>query len=265
MDIRCLIIDRNPIFGEKLGRFIEGFRDDFQVQTIENVDEAIEAIITTEFSLVLCEPALADPTTGLVSSIQDHRPAMPLIVTGKDDSPILKKLASLNCVRGFIARPVVRTADLAGKVVIALGSLFLQGNVRGVNCITLFQIFEQECSECTLRIINTKEKEDGLLFVKNGVLLDAVCGDMVAEEAAKSVFSWEKVDIEIYNFCPLREKKVNVDVTALMLQCADKQCTDKPQSGQPPAPVAGSNSSPKRAAKPAGGLAGLLLKKAKKK
>jgi hypothetical protein len=265
MKIRCLIIDRNPIFGEKLGRFIAGFRDNFRVQSVENVDDAIEAIIATDFSLVLCEPALADPATGLVSSIIEHRPAMPLIVTGQDDSPVLKKLASHSCVRGFIARPVVRTADLAGKVVIALGTLFLQGNVRGVNCITLFQIFEQECSECTLRVINTKEKGDGLLFVKNGVLLDAVCGDLAPEEAAKKVFSWEKVDIELYNFSPLQEKKVNVDMTALMLQCADKQCTDKPQSEKPPSHVQSNSSSPKRAAKPASGLAGLLLKKTKKK
>jgi hypothetical protein len=190
---------------------------------------------------------------------------MPLIVTGQDDAPVLKKLARYSCVRGFIARPVVRTADLAGKVVIALGSLFLQGNVRGANCITLFQIFEQECSECTLRVINPKDNGDGLLFIKNTVLLDAVCGDLVAEEAAKMVFSWEKVDIELYNFCPLQDKKVNVDMTALMLQCADKQCTAKPQSGPPPSPVTGRNSAPKRAVKPAGGLAGLLLKKAKKK
>jgi hypothetical protein len=264
MDICCLIIDRNPIFGEKLGRFIEGFRDDFRVQSVGNVDEATEAIIATDFSLVLCEPALADPTTGLISSILAHRPTMPLIITGQDDSPVLKKLASHSCVRGFIARPVVRTADLAGKVVIALGNLFLQGNVRGANCITLFQIFEQECSECTLRVLNTKETEEGLLFIKDGALLDAVYEEMAAEDAAKKVFSWEKVDLELYNFCPLQDKKVNVDMTALMLQCADKQCAEKPQSGKSPSQAAGKNSSPKSAPKP-GGLAGLLLKKAKKK
>jgi hypothetical protein len=159
----------------------------------------------------------------------------------------------------------VRTADLAGKVVIALGSLFYKGNVRGVNSLTLFQILEQEYGECTLRIHNKREKEEGLLFLKQGGLLDAVYGTMAAEEAVKRIFSWERVDIELYNFCPLKESKINVDMTSLILQCADKQSTDKQQAGEPASPAGGKESPPKSTPKPVGGLAGLFLKKAKKK
>jgi hypothetical protein len=49
-------------------------------------------------------------------------------------------------------------------------------------------------------------------------------------------------------------------MTTLILQCAEVQ-----QSGESPAPVDPPSKSPKAAAKPVGGLAGLLLKKAKKK
>jgi hypothetical protein len=260
MSILCLIIDRNPIFGEKLGQLIEGFREEFRVQSVPTVEEAIEALISNDFSLVLCEPSLADPETGLVSWILDKKPAMPLIITGQADAPVQKEFAKHSCVRGFITRPIVRTADLAGKVVIALGSRFSQGILRGVNCITLFQIFEQEVNECTLRVLNKRKKEEGLLFVKDGTLLDAVYGTAAAEEAVKRILSWESVDIELYNCCPVKDKKVNVDMTTLILQCANTQ-----QPDAKPAPVPGKKSSAKSTAKPAGGLAGLLLKKAKKK
>jgi DNA-binding NarL/FixJ family response regulator len=260
MNIRCLIIDRNPIFSETLKKFIERFRDDFQVQTIANIDEAIETIVSTDFSLVLCEPSLTDLKTGLVSCIMDKKPAVPLIITGQDDSPSLKELTKYSCVKGFITRPIVRPADLAGKVVLALGSLFYQGDVRDVNAATFFQILEQDCSDYTLRVLNTKEKIEGLLFIEKGVLIDALCGTIVALEAAKRVFSWARVNIELYNICPLSEKNINVDMPTFILQCSNKW-----QSGERPTPATEKEDSSKSTSKTVGGLAGLFLKKAKKK
>jgi hypothetical protein len=243
-----------------LGNFIKSFRDDFQVHSVANVNQAIAAIVSTDFSLVLCEPFLADLKSGLVSHIMDKKPALPLIITGQDDSPALNELTTLSCVKGFITRPIVRPADLAGKVVLALESLFYQGNVRGVNCITLIQIFEQECNDGTLRVINTKEKIEGLLFCKNGILLDAVCGTAAPLKAVKRIFTWASADIEVYNICPLKENRINVDLTSLILQCTQKQ-----QPGKRPSPVSKIEKSPQSKAKPVGGLAGLFLEKAKQK
>jgi response regulator RpfG family c-di-GMP phosphodiesterase len=260
MKIRCLIIDRNPIFSEKLAKLINAYRDDFQVQTFANVDAAIEVIASTEISLVLCEPALADPVTGLVACIMDRDPAVPLIVTGQEESPALDRLVSLECVKGFITRPNVQPADLAGKVVLALGSLVYQGNIRGVNCITLIQILEQENKDCSLRIMNNSEKIEGWLFLKKGNLLNAVCGASAELEAVKKIFCWESVDIELYNICPLNEKRIDADITTLILQCTEKQ-----RPAEPPPQPAASEKAPKATSKPVGGLAGLYLKKAKKK
>jgi hypothetical protein len=126
--------------------------------------------------------------------------------------------------------------------------------------VTLFQILEQECSDCTLRVLNTRENEEGLLFLKKGVLFDAVCGAAVAQEAAKTVFSWENVDVELYNFCPLKDNKVAADMTSLILKCANKQ-----HASEQPSPVVEKDNPPVSGAKPVGGLAGLLLKKANKR
>jgi DNA-binding NarL/FixJ family response regulator len=260
MNIRCLIIDRNPIFSEKLGKFIEGFRDDFQVHTVTNIDEAIEILVSSDFALVLCEPSLADLKTGLVSAIMDKKPDVSLIITGQDDSASLRELSTYSCVKGFISRPIVRPADLAGKVVLALGSLISQGNVKDINSITLIQILEQECSDCTLRVLNNKEKIEGLLFIKQGLLLDAHCGSASSLEAAKRIFSWESVDIDLYNICPLKEKNIDVDMPTLFLECANKQ-----QSGEGPPPADEDQASSQSTPKSVGGLAGLFLKKAKKK
>jgi DNA-binding NarL/FixJ family response regulator len=260
MSIRCLVVDRNPIFSEKLAKLISGFREDFQVQTVADVDAAIDAIDSDDIALVLCEPALADPDAGLMACIMNQEPAVPLIITGQEDLPDKDKLLSNPCVKGFVTRPNVRPADLGSKAVLALGDLVYQGNVRSVNCITLIQILEQENKDCTLRIINTRDKIEGWLFLKEGSLLDAICGATAELEAVKQIFSWESVDIELYNICPLAEKRIEADMTTLILQCNAEQ-----PSAQPPSQSAPPEKPPKSATKPVGGLAGLLLKKAKKK
>jgi hypothetical protein len=259
MKIRCLIIDRNPIFGEKLGKFIKTFGDDFQVHTVANIYEAIEAIVSTDFSLVLCEPSLIDNTTEFVFSFIDNKPAVSLLITGQEDYRHLSVLLSFSCFKGYIPRPV-RPADLAGKVVVALDDLFFQCNVRRVNCAHFIQIIEHKLSDYILRVFKTNEGIEGLLFFKNGILIDAICGGTEALEAAKRVLSWKNVDIEIYNICPLKKNCINVNMAALILQCCEKQELSERSS-----PVAGMKISPNSTNKPVGGLAGLFLKKSSKK
>jgi hypothetical protein len=260
MSIGCLVVDRNPIFSDKLEKLIASFGEDFQVQTVADVNTAIDVIVSNDIALVLCEPSLADPDTGLIACMQNQELTVPLIVTGQEDSPALDKLISQDCVIGFITRPNVHPADLAGKVVLALGGLVYQGNVRSVNCITLIQILEQESKDCSLRVIDNKKKTEGWLFLKEGILLDAFSGTTAELEAVKQIFSWESVDIELYKICPLAEKRIDTDMTTLILQCNVEQ-----PSAPPPSQSAPPEKAPPSATKPVGGLAGLLLKKAKKK
>jgi CheY-like chemotaxis protein len=259
MIIRCLVIDRNPIFRQELGEFIKSFRDDFQVQTVANALEATEAIAAADLSLVLCELPLMGLNSGLVSCIVDKKPPVPLLIIGRDDSPHTAGLSALGCVKGFASR-LMQPAELAGKVVLALDRYFFQGNVRGVSCSSFIQILEQNCSDCILRVINSEEDIEGLLFFKNGVLIDAVCGTNEALEAVKRVLSWQSTDIELYNFCPLRKNRINATTAMLVLQ-GEK----KPARGERPKPVIEMKTSPKSTNKSVGGLAGLFLEKAKKK
>jgi hypothetical protein len=67
------------------------------------------------------------------------------------------------------------------------------------------------------------------------------------------------VDIELYNFCPLQENRIRVDMTSIILQSVNKQ-----QTGERSPAATGIEISPQGNCNTVGGLAGLLLKKAKK-
>jgi hypothetical protein len=154
----------------------------------------------------------------------------------------------------------MRSADLAGKVVLALGNRFYQGNLQSVNCITLIQIFNLEGKDFTLRVINTRNEIEGLLFINQGILIDAVCGTMAPLKAAQRIALWEYVNIEVYNICPLNKNRIKLDITSLILQCEKKLPPSKRLS-----PKTGIDKSKKSTDPSGGGLAGLFLKKAKKK
>ena len=261
MNIRCLIIDRDPIFREKLGKSIKTFRGNFQVRTVTNVTEAIQAIVSTDISLILCESFLAERKSGLIASIMDKKPTTSLIITSPNDSAAFKEFRTISCVKGFITRSSIQPADLAGEVVRALGNRFYQGNLQSVNCITLIQIFKLEGKDFTLRITNTRNEIEGLLFIDKGILIDAVCGTMAPLQAAQRIALWENVNIEVYNICPLNKNRINLDLTSLILQCEKKL-----QAGKQLPPKTGIEKSKKRTTDTSGGgLAGLFLKKAKKK
>jgi hypothetical protein len=244
----------------KLDNYISSFSDDFQVQTAQSVEDAIEAIVSIDFSLILCEPSLAILHTGLVPLIMEHKPALPILITGQDDSLPLKEFTGYRCVKGFIPRPIERITDLAVKVVLALDTLFYQGNLREVSCMSLIQILGQGCNDYTLRIINIKEEIEGILFVKSGVLLNAISNNTTGLKAAIRILSWGTVDVEVYNICPLKEDNVNTDMLSLIFQCANKQPV-----GKQPFPATGEERSTSSVPLQTGGLAGLFLKKAKQR
>jgi hypothetical protein len=178
---------------------------------------------------------------------------------GQEDQHHLSILLSCSCFKGFIPRPV-RPAVLAGKVIVALDDLFFQCNVRSVSCAHFIQIIEHELSDYILRVFKTNEGIEGLLFFKNGILINAICGSTDALEAAKRILSWKNVDIEIYNICPLKKNSINVNMAAIIMQSSEKQ-----KLSERPSPVTGTEISPNRTDNPVGGLAGLLIKKSSKK
>ncbi len=257
MKIQCLIVDENPNFHEIIKKTIEAYHNDFQVLTAADVEQAIQAINLIDFSLILIEPKFAHKEAGLITSIMREERPIPLIITGQDATLKFDNQQTWDCIKSMIARPF-RAVDLAGKIVLALGNIYHRGNLHGVGCASFFQVLEQNYSDCLLRITNSKGDSEGLIFYKDGRPIDAVCGTLEAVDALKQLLSWEIVDIELFDICPLNKNRINKEITSLILQNEDKS-----KEVVPPAAITTENNISSHPKKPIGGLAGLYLKKKK--
>jgi len=67
-------------------------------------------------------------------------------------------------------------------------------------------------------LVDKASGKQGVLFFRNGELLDAKCENSQGESAAYEIFSWDETEISIQNSCGLKKKKINRDLQAILLE-----------------------------------------------
>ena len=101
--------------------------------------------------------------------------------------------------------------------------------VSGLPLTAFLQMLEQEQQTCSLFV--SAEDKSGILFSKEGELIDAVTDDIIGVEAANIILSWKDATIEMTD-AEERTRKINTPLTHLILHAAVKQdeaMTNTPQ------------------------------------
>jgi hypothetical protein len=91
---------------------------------------------------------------------------------------------------------------------------------------------EMEQKTCTIRLEDRKSGKNGVLFFRNGELLDARVSDHQGKRAAYEIFSWDNVTISIQNVCPQIENKIQSDLQPLILEATRRK--DETDAGEVP-------------------------------
>jgi glucan-binding YG repeat protein len=79
------------------------------------------------------------------------------------------------------------------------------------------QLIEVEQKSCTIRLTDKTSGQNGVLFFKDGELLDARTNNLQGKNAALDIFSWDNVTLSIQNDCPIKEKKIQGELQAILL------------------------------------------------
>jgi len=77
---------------------------------------------------------------------------------------------------------------------------------------------EMEQKTCTIRLVDKLTAKKGVLFFKEGALLDARVNELHGEQAAHEIFSWDKVNLSIQNECLVTENRIQSDLQPLILE-----------------------------------------------
>lgn len=194
------------------------YQESFSVVTAGNGKAAIEKLKERHISLVVTD--LKMPETdgfGLLSHVMEFYPDIPVIVMTGYSNPEMERMAHRGGAIGYIPKPF-KIRDLAKKILTVLRRESDGGKLHSVSSGMFLQLVEMEQKTCTIRIQDKLSKQRGVLFFNEGELMDSRINGLKGLEAAYTIFGWEEVNLSIQNSCPIKEKKLEGELQAILLE-----------------------------------------------
>lgn len=121
------------------------------------------------------------------------------------------------------------------------------GLLRNISPASFIQLMEIERKNCTLRIMDNESQKYGVLFIQDGILVDARCTTARMVNAAYEILSWDNVHLQIENSCPSIENKIRKDLRAVLLEAMRMKDESPPPPKKDPSVPTRNLPSPKAA------------------
>ena len=153
----------------------------------------------------------------LLAHIMEKYPDIPVIIITGYSTSEMKRLAQEGGAVGYISKPFL-IEDLAKHIMKTLRKDSDGGTLHGVSSGMFLQLMEMEERTCTIRLADRASGKGGVLFFRDGALLDARVEELQGLDAAYLIFSWEEVTLSIQNECPQKDNKINSDLQPIILE-----------------------------------------------
>jgi len=225
---KVLIVDDDRDMLESIQEGLDRYSDKFLVTTAENGARALDRLAEDNYSLVITDLKMPElDGFGLLAHVLEKYPDIPVVVITGFGTPKMKQLAREGGAIGYITKPFL-IENLAKKITMSLAKESDGGSLRGVSAGVFLQLVELEERTCTVRLTNRKTQEQGVLWFREGRLLDARYGNQMGIEAAYAVLSWSDVTLTIQNRCPKNDNNIQQDLQAVLLEAMRLQDEDAP-------------------------------------
>lgn len=228
-----LIVDDDQEMLLSVKEGLEKYDETFSVIIAGDGQIAMEKLSLNPVSLVVTDLKMPRMNGfSLLAHIMEHYPDIPVIIVTAYSTPEMEKQARSGGAVGYIEKPFM-IEDLARKIVSTLRKESEGGTLHGISSGTFLQLIEMEQKTCTIRVFDRKSEKKGVLFFRNGELLDARMNGISGVDAAYEVFSWDEVNLSIQNSCQKKEKKIDGDLQGILLEAMRR----KDEAGTEPEPV----------------------------
>jgi CheY-like chemotaxis protein len=215
-----LIVDDDK---EMLLALKEGFKryqESFAVLLAEDGLKALDSLKANVISLVVTDLKMPQMDGfELLAHIMEHYPDIPVIMITGYSTPEMELLARQGGAVGYISKPFL-IENLARQILATLRKESEGGTLHSVSSGMFLQLIEMEQKTCTIRLEDKSSGEKGILFFREGELLDARVNNLKGESAAHKIFSWDEVNLSIQNGCALTENKIRKDLQPMILEAA---------------------------------------------
>ncbi len=232
---KVLFVDDDLEMLQALMEGLEKYRETFTVVLAKDGLEAIEQLKKHTVSLVVTDLKMPRMDGfSLLAQIMENYPDIPVIIITGYSTPEMKRLAQEGGAVGYISKPFL-IEDLARQIMKTLRKESDGGTLHSVSSGMFLHLMEMEERTCTIRLVDKSSGGGGVLFFREGELLDARVDQLKGLQAAYQIFAWEEVTLSIQNDCPMIENNINSDLQPIILEAmrikdeADTNLADEPE------------------------------------
>lgn len=217
-----LIVDDEKSLILSIQAGFESFRDRFRLFTAENGKQAIEILKANPIDLLVTDIRMPEMDGfELIVFMNMHYPTVPIIVmSAYGTREIESRLNNIGIVR-FLDKPVA-FEKLISSIEDGLTRRTQSGSMTGISVGSFLQLLEVEEKTCLLDVQTSGKK--GLFYLNQGKLYDAVCGHLVAEEAAIEMIMWDEVKLQ-FKSLPDRKiiRRITTDIMSMLMEASRRK------------------------------------------
>ncbi|HEU4952826.1 MAG TPA: response regulator [Holophagaceae bacterium] len=152
----------------------------------------------------------------LLIHLYERLPAVPVIVVSGcldlDRYPMMEQLGALR----ILPKPV--SPESLQRHAKALLELSVGGSVQGLGLESFLSLLEMERRTCTLTVRSWRRM--GVLYVREGRLVQATARRMEGLMAAFEVLKWDRPDLRFVDTCHLEDAPLDIPLSELLLDAA---------------------------------------------
>lgn len=224
-----LIVDDERPFLLSLTEGLKAHSSQFNVLLAENGNKAVKVLESTPVDLVVTDLRMPEMDGfELLAYMSVHYPITPVIVITAFGTPEIEEQLLGTGTIHYLEKPL-QFDELTQGIIKGLESDSRGGFVNGISIASFLQLIEIEQKTCLLAVISVEGNETGFFYFDKGILYDAACGDLRAEEAALKIISWENVRIS-FKILPKKKIRKRIEKGLMALIMEGMRCKDESEA-----------------------------------
>ncbi len=193
-----LVVDSEASFLETVTTGFKAHKQRYKLYTADNGRQAALILKKEPIDFVITDlylPKVDDRE--LLVYIRKQHPLVPIAVTTSYHTPALEETLLKKGIINILIKPV-SMEDVIRCIDEALSQTAPQGLLEGISIVNFLQFIEMEGKTYLLEVQNEAQTR-GLFYFQEGVLIDALCGELTGEPAALEMITWENIQISYRN------------------------------------------------------------------
>ncbi len=213
---KVLFVDDDRILRHLIQKKLDKHKTTFTVLTAKDGLDAVKELKKNSISLVVTDLQMPQMDGfALLAHLSEKYPDIPVIIQTGYGTSKSRKHALERGAAGYIEKPF-KIEYMAEKIIATLKKESEGGILQTIPLEMFIQLIEMEQKTCTIRVVEKSSGELGVLFFRNGDLVEARIGAKRGKPAAYKIFSWGQVTLSIQDDCAIKNKRIVGDLQAIL-------------------------------------------------